>query len=145
MRLEEIEALWDKDCIIDRVELAKESLMIPKLHNKYYKLYLREKLILKKMKSSLNKLRSAKRLWYDGKFAREDLEEWGWNQCLIQVQSKDLNTYVDGDDDVIQEEIKTSLQEEKVEYLRSIINNITQRSFVIKNAIEFIKFTNGEI
>jgi hypothetical protein len=44
MKLEEIESLWEQDSKIDRTDLDNESLKIPMLHSKYYKIYLREKI-----------------------------------------------------------------------------------------------------
>ena len=49
MKLEEILALWEKDSKVDTIELDKESLKIPSLHNKYLKIYTSENLQLKRM------------------------------------------------------------------------------------------------
>ena len=35
MTLDEIKAMWSKDCEIDDIELDKSSLDVPKLHSKY--------------------------------------------------------------------------------------------------------------
>jgi hypothetical protein len=39
MKFEDVFASWEKDSVIDRTELADESLKIPKLHHKYYSIY----------------------------------------------------------------------------------------------------------
>ena len=50
MTIDEIFAEWDKDSKIDRNELGKESIEIPKIHNKYYRIYINEKMKLIKLK-----------------------------------------------------------------------------------------------
>ena len=40
MTLDEIKAMWSKDCEIDDIELDKSSLDVPKLHAKYSDLLL---------------------------------------------------------------------------------------------------------
>ena len=39
MTLEELQADWEKDTVIDRSELGQEALKIPQLHSKYYKIF----------------------------------------------------------------------------------------------------------
>ena len=39
MNLDEIQLLWEQDSIIDQDNLHDESIKIPALHAKYYKLY----------------------------------------------------------------------------------------------------------
>ena len=46
MKFEDIQKSWTSDCSIDDTELAKESVRIPQLHNKYLIFYSNEKLIL---------------------------------------------------------------------------------------------------
>ena len=38
MKIESIESLWEKDSKIDSVDLKGESLKIPQLHEKYFKI-----------------------------------------------------------------------------------------------------------
>ena len=143
MKIEEIEELWSKDSKIDRTDLANESLKIPELHNKYYKIYLQERVLLKKYETELDKLKLAKRRHLDGKMDLEELKEHGWKQQQEIIVQKDLSLHIDADDDIIKCKLKLGIQSEKVEYLRSILDRVNKRSFTIKNAIEFIKFTQG--
>ena len=47
MNIESIFKLWDEDSKIDATQLQYESLKIPQLHNKYYKIYITERVKLK--------------------------------------------------------------------------------------------------
>ena len=142
MKLEDVENLWSIDCKINRTELDGESLKIPELHNKYYKIYIREKVQMKSEENEYNELYKVKWEYYNGKMDKAELDARGWEQFPL-ILNKDLNTYISADKDIIQKLLKLTLQREKVEFLESIIKTLATRGFLIKNAIEFIKFNNG--
>jgi hypothetical protein len=50
---------------------------------------------------------------------------------------------MDSDKDLSDLQSKIEYQQEKVDYLESILKGIAQRHWVIRNAIEWRKFTNG--
>ena len=55
MKLEEIQELWNRDREIDISELAVESIRIPQIHDKYLKIYVDEKIKLRKLQLNLPK------------------------------------------------------------------------------------------
>jgi hypothetical protein len=143
MKLEQIEALWDVDCKIDKTALDDEALKISELHNKYYKLYIREVLHLKTMNHTHDQLIRDKKDYYSGKTPKEDLDEKGWKQFPNLLLKEDIPVYVSADQDIINSLVKISVQREKCAFLESIIKTINDRGFKIKSAIDFIKFTQG--
>jgi len=143
MKLEEIENEWSKDSKIDKLSLDEESLKIPELHNKYYKIYIREKIQLKKLKSDLDELIKLKKDYYDGRLSKEELNEYGWQPFNLTILKSEMDTYLNADVDLINKKLKCAAQSEKVDFLHSIIDSVSKRTFVIKNAIEFLRFTNG--
>jgi hypothetical protein len=142
MKLEEIEALWEQDIKIDRTELDTESLKIPSLHGKYYKIYLREKVQLKAEEQSYKQYYKLKHEYYTGKLSQSELNELGWEPFQF-VLKNDLQVYIDSDKDLCERLLKLSVQKEKVQYLEDIIKTLNTRGFLIKNAIDFIRFTSG--
>ena len=56
MKLEEIQELWNRDREIDISELATESIRIPQIHDKYLKIYVDEKIKLRKLQLNLAKI-----------------------------------------------------------------------------------------
>jgi hypothetical protein len=142
MQLEELEELWKTDSIISEYDLTKEALKIPQLHSKYYKLYIREKILLLKYKADYKKLKMEK---YE--FLTNPTEEGfdkGWKlPPQGKILKTELSTFLDGDSDLINTELKLGVQEEKVFFLKSIIDTINTRNFIIKNMIEDRKFMNG--
>ena len=55
--LDDLFDLWAEDSKIDRTELGEESIKIPQLHSKYYKLYSTERLKSVKLQEDLKILK----------------------------------------------------------------------------------------
>lgn len=142
MKLEEIESHWEQDSKIDRTDLDNESLKIPSLHSKYYKLYLREKVQLKAEEQEYKLYYKLKHEYYTGKLSKQELDEYGWEPFQF-VLKNDLQVYIDADKDIAERLLKLQVQKEKVDLLENIIKTLNGRGFLIKNAIDFIKFTSG--
>ena len=140
--IEEIHELWSKDANIDDLELDLESLKIPQLHSKYMKILNGENVQLSKMQYSHKALERDKLEYYQGKMCEEDLQERGWQPLALKVLRGDAPKYVEGDKDVIRHLIQIADQKEKVILLRSIVESVNSRSFIINNAIRWKQFTN---
>ena len=143
MRLDDIRKMVAKDVIIDDTMLDMESIKIPQLHNKYLNLFHDERLFLKKLESEKRELLRDKWEFYSGKMTEEELNKRGWEPFQLKVLKQDLDRYIYADKDVSVLTDRITLQQEKVDYLASIIKSINGRGWEIKNAIEWKKFTNG--
>lgn len=143
MKLEDIENEWTTDSKINKTSLDDESLKIPELHNKYYKIFIRERIQLKKLQTELDELVKLKRDYFEGRLSQQELKDLGWDQFNLTILKNEMEYHLNADRDLITAKLKCVAQAEKVDFLRSIIDTINKRTFVIKNAIEFIKFTNG--
>ena len=143
MKFEDIQKLWTRDCPIDETELSQESVKIPQLHNKYLILYSNEKLKFKEIKFLFSGLIKRKRDYYSGRMSAEELEAADWEPFRIKLLKVDVQEYIDADEDVIESKKLFALQEEKVNYLESIVKGLTTRGYLIKNAIDWQRFTEG--
>jgi hypothetical protein len=143
MKFEEIQKLWSGDCEIDETELSQESVKIPQLHNKYLILFHDERLRLRTMKFDHSKLLKVKREYYSGRMDETELEAYDWEPFQYKLLKADVQEYIDADDDIIEGKKKISLQEEKVEYLESVVKSLSTRGYLIKNAIDWKRFTEG--
>ena len=143
MKFEEIQKLWSGDCHIDETELSQESVKIPQLHNKYLILFHDERLRLRTMKFDHSKLLKVKREYYSGRMDETELEAYDWEPFQYKLLKADVQEYIDADDDIIEGKKKISLQEEKVEYLESVVKSLSNRGYLIKNAIDWKRFTEG--
>ena len=143
MKFEEIQKLWSGDCEIDETELSQESVKIPQLHNKYLILFHDERLRLRTMKFDHSKLLKVKREYFSGRLDETELEAYDWEPFQYKLLKADVQEYIDADDDIIEGKKKLSLQEEKVEYLESVVKSLSTRGYLIKNAIDWKRFTEG--
>ena len=143
MKFEEIQKLWTSDCNIDETELAQESVKIPQLNNKYLIFYSNEKLRLKTQRFEHSKLVKLKKEYYGGKMSQEELEAIDWEPFQYKLLKADVQEYIDADENVIESKKILALQEEKVDYLEAIVKGLSTRGYLIKNAIDWKRFTEG--
>ena len=143
MKLEEIQELWNRDREIDISELATESIRIPQIHDKYLKIYVDEKIKLRKLQLNLSKISKIKSDYYSGRMSQEELDRLEWQPFLVKVLKGEVNSYVESDDDIIKLKETIALMEEKINYIDSVIRMINNRGFQIKSAIDWIKYKDG--
>ena len=143
MKFEEIQKLWSGDCEIDETELSQESVKIPQLHNKYLIIFHDERLRLRTMRFDHSKLLKVKREYFSGRMDATELEAYDWEPFQYKLLKADVQEYIDADDDIIEGKKKISLQEEKVDYLEAIVKGLSNRGYLIKNAIDWKRFTEG--
>lgn len=143
MNFEDLKRHTERDMKVDDTQLDLESLKIPQLHNKYLNFLQEERFNLKKMGFDFASLRRSKWEYYTGKISEEDLEEKGWEPFDLKILKSDIDMYLDSDSDMILMKQKITYQEEKVFYLESVIKEIGQRNWEIRNAIEWRKFVSG--
>ena len=143
MKLEEIQELWNRDREIDITELATESIRIPQIHDKYLKIYVDEKIKLRKLQLNLAKISKMKSDYYSGRMSQEELDRLEWQPFLVKVLKGEVNSYVESDDDIIKLKETIALMEEKINYIDSVIRMINNRGFQIKSAIDWIKYKDG--
>lgn len=144
MKLEDIYAEWAKDGEIDQINISNESARIPKLHNKYYMLYVQEGLKLKKLRADYKRYKGLREDWYLGELAKEDLDHLNWEPYLGKKPLKtELNSKIESDEILINFSLKIGLQEAVVEYLESIIKQITNRGFQLNTIVQWERFRTG--
>lgn len=143
MKFEDIFSMWEKDSNIDRTELGDESLKIPKLHHKYYTAFINERNVLRKLESDMKKLKLEIFEFYT-QGHNEETRDRGWKMPAKGIILKaDIPMYIDADDSIIELSLKIGVQQEKVEFIESILGTIKFRNTIIRNAIDWSKFTMG--
>lgn len=143
MKLEEIQEFWEKDSVIDFTDLFSESLKIPQLHSKYYNILLAEKKTLSFAFKKYKELKHDKSEFLINPNP-EDVKERGWKPPHRTIIKSELPQFLEGDKEILELELQIGLQQEKVEFLKSIIQSFSSRGYLIKNAIEDRKFMHGE-
>lgn len=145
LTLEKLDDLWKKDANIDENNLIREASKIPMLHNKYYNLYMKEFLRVKKLRSDLKVLVRNKNEWLNGTMAQEDLETLGWKPNPRKIIRQDLDKYIESDKDVIELSLRIDYHEGLAKYLEDIIRQVNNRNFVIKSIIDWARFQSGSM
>jgi len=145
MNIEEIVSNWDKDSKLDETELGEEATKIPKLHNKYLKIFMGERITLFKMKAENKKIKKNLLEYYLGELDRHELAELGRDQFYKKLLKNEVDNYLEADDLYIESNLKVAMQQEKVDYLDAIIRSLNNRNFQIKSAIDWYRFTNGSV
>lgn len=143
MKFEDIFDEWKRDSEIDQTDLGNESLRIPKLHHKYYMMLLSERSSLRKLEAQMKQLKLSKYEFYSQGHT-EDTRKLGWELPPRGIILKaDIPMYLEADKDIIDLSLKIGVQGEKVDFLDSILKSLQTRNFLIKNAIDFLRWTNG--
>tara|TARA_R110000868_G_scaffold7196_9_gene39485 strand:- start:13028 stop:13462 length:435 start_codon:yes stop_codon:yes gene_type:complete len=140
----EISEIWAEDSKVNENDLMNELRNIPSLHSKYYSMYYKEALRVKKLKYDLRELEIDKREWLDGSMAEETLRELGWKPFQKKIMKADMNMFIQGDKDIIKLSLRIDYHTENAMFLESIIKTIHSRNFIIKGMIDIQKFQAGE-
>ena len=142
MTLDELQAQAEKDLSIDDTELDLESLKTPQLHSQYLKTYSTYALMMKKAEGDYSKLHIKKWLFFTGK---ADPQEYKDKNFDLKVLRQDVDKFIDADEDIIKSRQKIEYLKQICGYCESTLKQINNRTFQIKNAIEWKKFTMGSM
>ena len=141
MDLEKIQEMWEKDSHIDPDNLHDESLKIPQLHSKYYTLYNTITLLRERARESYAKVRLERYNYYTGKASAETYVE---EPFPYKVREKDaIQRHLDADDKMNKIDMKIKYYDVMLKFLEEIIRAVSNRTYQIKNAIEWNKFQAG--
>ena len=139
--LETIQKMWSDDAKIDPDNLHNESLNIPVLHAKYYDLYNNLVLLKKRAEQQRKNIRHERYEYFSGK---ADPDVYIDNPFPKKIRDKEtMQKYLDADEKLSGVSLKIDYYETMLQYLENILKQITNRTYQIKNAIEFMRFTAG--
>lgn len=142
MTLEELQAKVDKDLAINDIELDLESLKTPQIFNKYLKEHTKYSLMLSKARVDFAITKKDKWEYYTGKASPEVYKEKPFD---LKILKPDVDKYLESDDEYVLKKTKVDYLETIVNYLDQVLRQIQNRTFQIKNAIEWKRFTSGAI
>tara|TARA_R100001460_G_scaffold108107_1_gene158289 strand:+ start:68 stop:505 length:438 start_codon:yes stop_codon:yes gene_type:complete len=139
--LNTIQKMWVEDSKIDIDNLHTESLNIPMLHAKYFDMYNNIILLKKKAEQQKKNIRHERYEYFSGK---ADPEVYIDNPFPKKIRDKDtMQKYLDADERLSSVSLKVEYYDTMIVYIDSILKQITNRTYQIKNAIEFMKFNAG--
>ena len=142
MTLEDLQQQIEKDLKIDDTQLDIESISTPILHAKYLKYYSTYSLMLSKAESDLSITYKQRWLYYTGK---ADPEVYKNDNFELKVIRQDVSTFIEADEVYIKIRQKVAYLKIVVKYLEDTLKQINNRTFQIKNAIDWKRFTEGSL
>jgi len=140
---EELLDLWEKDAEIDKGNLDQAAVDIPKLHHKYLRIYLdlRSKKLAQGHK--LETVRKDKELYYTGQATSDVYKEKPFD---LKLKTKSgIDKHVNTDPEVIKLLEKIEYMDVLLEGVNHILDQIKWRNQSIKSAIDWTRFTSGEL
>ena len=144
MKLTDLQEEWTKDSSIDETNLGRESTRVPTLHANYLTYLSKVKLQLRKAESDYFNTRRLKYRYYRGEMSREELATLEWEQFQGNKPLKnEMDEYLICDEDLNTLQDKIEYCKTVVYTLEQIIKSINSRSWDIRTAVDWQKFTNG--
>lgn len=139
--LEKIQLMWKEDSEINIDDLHNESLKVASLHSKYYELYNNTSLLRKRAELQYKQKKLERYNYYNGKADPEIYKE---EPFPYKVRDKEgMNRYLEADKVLSDIFMKIEYYDIILKYLEEIIKMISNRTYQIKNSIEFLKFQSG--
>lgn len=144
VKIDDLMNEWSKDCVIDETEPSRETAKIPNLHSKYLRILTYHRLVIRKLQSEYNDMRSLKWSYYSGDLNNpEDLEKYNLEPWTKKVLRQDISIYLDADKELNNILLKKVLHEEIVDFCISVLKEINNRTFQLGNIIKWETFTGG--
>ena len=141
INLDKIQSMWQEDCKIDIDNMHEESIKVPQLHSKYHEILNNLILLRTKAQKIQKSVRHERYEYYSGK---ADPEVYEREPFPKKVRDKDaLIRYMDADDRVSEANLKVEYYDLMINYKESILKQISNRTYQIKNSIEWHKFQAG--
>jgi hypothetical protein len=144
MKLQEIQDMWTEDAKVDQTNLGRSAARVPELHAKYLNMLTSVRLQYRKAEADYLRLRKLKFRYYRGEMSKEELASLGWEQYLNNRPLKnEMEDVMTTDEDIIKSMDKLEYIKTVLYQLEQILKSINSRTWDVKSAIEWYKFTNG--
>ena len=141
INLDKIQSMWQEDRKIDIDNMHEESIKVPQLHSKYHEILNNLILLRTKAQKIQKSVRHERYEYYSGKADPEVYEKEPFPK---KVRDKDaLIRYMDADNRVSDANLKVEYYDVMINYTESILKQISNRTYQIKNSIEWHKFQAG--
>ena len=141
INLDLIQSMWETDSKIDIDTMHEESLKVPQLHAKYHEMLNNLILLRSKAKQLQKNIRHQRYEFYSGK---ADPDVYIENPFPKKIRDKDtMQKYLDADEKLSESSLKIENYDVMIRYLEDILKQISNRTYQIKNSIEWHKFQAG--
>lgn len=140
---EELLKMWEADAPIDKSNLDRESVDIPKLHHKYLSILMEIKTKKIAFNHKLENIKKEKELYYSGQSTADVYKDKPFDTRLKTKAG--IEKHVNTDPEVVTILQKIEYMDVLLEGVNHIMTQIQWRNSSIKSAIDWIRFTSGEL
>lgn len=140
MTIDELLKQIEADSTLDKNKLDLEALKIPSLHAKYYRYFMEAIRTLRAVEQALKDQKKTRSDYYLGK---ADDDVYKAEPLNFKVIKADLDLYLEADKVYASAVARRDEQRMKVTMLEDFIKTLNNRSFLISNAINYMKFQAG--
>ena len=141
MNLETLQDMWKSDSKLDEDLHDNDSLAIPQLHMKYMEFHNKYSLMKKERDIEMKRLIKEKWLYYKGKAPSSVYKEIPFDLKL--TTKEEISMFIEADEDIGKLKYKIEYIDQVLFFLDSVLRMINNRTYHIKNAIEWKKFQSG--
>ena len=143
MTHEQLLSMWEQDAGIDKTKLDDEAVNIPNLHHKYLRILMDTKSKRIAFVHKLETLKKDKELYYSGQATADVYKERPFD---LKLKTKGgIEKHVNTDPEVINMQQKIEYYDVMIQGIEHIMTQIQWRNSTIKSAIDFMRFTSGEL
>ena len=133
--------MWKTDSVLDDDLHDNDSLAIPQLHMKYMEFHNTFSLMKRERELEMKRLLKEKWLYYKGKAPAAVYKEMPFD---LKLTAKDeIGMFIEADEDVQKIQYKIDYIEQVLFFLDGVLRMINNRTYHIKNAIEWKRFQSG--
>jgi len=141
MNLENLQQMWKTDSVLDDDLHDNDSLAIPQLHMKYMEFHNTFSLMKRERELEMKRLLKEKWLYYKGKAPAAVYKEMPFD---LKLTAKDeISMFIEADEEVQKIQYKIDYIEQVLFFLDGVLRMINNRTYHIKNAIEWKRFQSG--
>ena len=141
MNLEQLQTMWKTDSKLDDDLHDNDSLAIPKLHRKYMEFHNTFSLMKKEREIEMKRLVKDKWLYYKGKAPSSVYKEMPFDLKL--TTKEEISMFIEADEEVGKLQYKIDYIDQVLFFLDGVLRMINNRTYHIKNAIEWKRFQSG--
>ena len=141
MNLENLQDMWRSDSKLDEDLHDNDSLAIPQLHMKYMEFHNKYSLMKKERDIEMKRLIKEKWLYYKGKAPSSIYKEMPFDLKL--TTKEEILMFIEADEDIGKLKYKIEYIDQVLFFLDGVLRMINNRTYHIKNAIEWKKFQSG--
>ena len=141
MNLETLQEMWKTDSKLDDDLHDNDSLAIPQLHMKYMEFHNTYSLMKREREREMKQLIKDKWLYYKGKAPSSVYKEMPIDLKL--TTKEEISMFIEADEEIGKLQFKIDYIDQVLFFLDGVLRMINNRTYHIKNAIEWKRFQSG--